>query len=70
MPITKDEAEEMETEAAVIKFRLGQRYSRDPRKRREERLTMDYADRLERKRATWTFLEFSPEWVRREGVLP
>lgn len=70
MPITPREAKDMDTEAQVIQFRLSQRYSRDPSKRKEARLEMDYADRLERIRPALTFLEFSPSWIRRQGTLP
>ena len=70
MPITKREAEEMHTESDVIQWRMSQRYSRDPSKRREARLTMDYADQLERARSRLVFFEFSPTWVNHDGSLP
>ena len=70
MPITEREADEMKVEADVIKYRLGVRYSRDPSKRKEARLPMDYADQLERVRGRLTFCEFAPSWVKHDGSLP
>lgn len=70
MPITKREAAEMQGDADVIQWRLGERYSRDPARRKEERLSMDYADHLERMRNALTFEEFAPSWVGRAGVMP
>ncbi len=49
---------------------LAQRYTREPSRRQEPRLEMDIADRLEQKRDTLTFCEFSAAWNRRQGQLP
>jgi hypothetical protein len=50
--------------------RLDVRYSRQPSKRQEQRLPMDLADALERKREALVCEEFSPTWIGRAGELP
>lgn len=49
---------------------LAQRYTREPSQRKEPRLEMDIADRLENKRGNLTFQEFSATWNQRQGELP
>ena len=49
---------------------LAQRYTRRPSERKEARLEMDVADRLEAKRESLTFCEFSTVWNQRTGARP
>lgn len=62
--------DELMLEAGVIAWRLSERYSRAPERRKEQRLDMDIADELQRRRDVLTFTEFSSMWNRRRGEMP
>lgn len=49
---------------------LSQRYTRQPSERKEKRLEMDVADRLETERPARVFEEFSSVWNQRTGARP
>ena len=49
---------------------LDLRYTRAPSARKEPRLEMNIADRLELRRADLVLTEFSPTWNGRQGAKP
>lgn len=66
----QDSTNSLHFEAGVIAWRLSERYSRAPERRKEQRLDMDIADTLQRRRDALVLEEFSSEWVKRAGALP
>lgn len=66
----QDSTNSLHFEAGVIAWRLSERYSRAPERRKEKRLDMTVADELQRRRDALVLEEFSVSWVKREGQLP
>lgn len=62
--------ENLQVEADTAEWLLSTKYSRSPELRKEARLELPIADRLQQRRGRMVFEEFSPTWNRKAGELP
>lgn len=68
--MSSDFQRQCERERQMTLAMLSQRYTRQPSERKEKRLEMDVADRLETERPARVFEEFSSVWNQRTGARP